>query len=250
MGGKVAMATALLHPSRVSALCVIDIAPVRYSVADGSDWRLADAMVRELAKLPLDELSSKRDADARLSRTIVDPAMRAFALTNLLEEPCVVNLGQKTLTWKINLAVIEKQLRVVAGADLPGAVRPFKGPTLFVKGGASRCVEMEVSTTIAVLCFHSIAHASRFVCILGLRRLQSLAYLEPIDSLLVFISPCVAFARYVDEVLHLGPGIKAGLFPDLSVETIPGAGHWVHVTNPNELHAAVAALIRRKPRLI
>ena len=61
--------------------------------------------------------------------------------------------------------------------------------------------------------------------------------------------PRVACARYVDEVLHLGPGIKAGLFPDLSVETIPGAGHWVHVTNPKELHAAVAALVRRKPRL-
>lgn len=139
MGGKVAMATALLHPGRVSALCVIDIAPVRYSVADGSDWRLADAMVRELAKLPLHELSSKRDADARLSGAIVDPAMRAFALTNLLEDLCATS-GQKTLAWKINLVAIEQQLRVVAGADLPAGVRPFKGPTLFVKGGASRCV--------------------------------------------------------------------------------------------------------------
>jgi len=137
MGGKVAMATALLHPGRVSALCVIDIAPVRYTVADGTDWRLAESMVRELAKLPLDQLSTKREADNKLSSSIVDPAMRAFALMNLAEDTDSIS-GQKTLSWKINMAAIEQQLHVMAGADIEGEVQPFEGPVLFVKGGASR----------------------------------------------------------------------------------------------------------------
>lgn len=137
MGGKVAMATALLHPSRVSALCVIDIAPVRYTVADGTDWRLAESMVRELAKLPLDHLTSKREADNKLSSSIVDPAMRAFALTNLAEDSDPTS-GQKVLSWKVNMKALEQQLHVLAGADLEGEVQPFEGPVLFVKGGASR----------------------------------------------------------------------------------------------------------------
>lgn len=131
------MATALLHPSRVSALCVIDIAPVRYTVADGTDWRLAESMVRELAKLPLDQLTTKREADNKLSSSIVDPAMRAFALTNLAEDTDSTS-GQKTLSWKINMAAIEQQLHVMAGTDIEGEVQPFVGPVLFIKGGASR----------------------------------------------------------------------------------------------------------------
>lgn len=38
------MAIAMLAPQRVAGLCVIDIAPVRYTAVDGSDWRLVSAM--------------------------------------------------------------------------------------------------------------------------------------------------------------------------------------------------------------
>jgi len=60
---------------------------------------------------------------------------------------------------------------------------------------------------------------------------------------------CMA-CRFIDEGRHLGPNVKSGFFPDLSVVTIAGAGHWVHVTNPTELHTTVASLLRRNARML
>lgn len=144
MGGKVAMATAMLAPGRVEGVCVIDIAPVRYTTVDGSDWRLADALIRELIDLPLSKWTNKRDVDTHLSRSILDPSMRQFALTN-------VDQIKGELQWKINLEAISKQLDVIAGAEIGGitGIEPFRGQTLFVKGGASRYIveELHLSRT-------------------------------------------------------------------------------------------------------
>ena len=35
----------------------------------------------------------------------------------------------------------------------------------------------------------------------------------------------------------------AALFPRAVVRTVPGAGHWVHVAKPRELHQEVAAFL-------
>jgi pimeloyl-ACP methyl ester carboxylesterase len=173
---------------------------VRYSSADGSDWRLADSLVKELVKLPLDSFSTRREADTYLSRAIVDPAIRAFALQNVAEVAEDKNAedtaaaktsttgGRGKLVWKINLAIIAAELPVIAGVDIGvhgGTVEPFRGPTLFVKGGASRFI--------------------------------------------------------VDDV-HW-PRVN-GLFPHATLRTIPGAGHWIHATNPAQLHLEIADFVR------
>jgi pimeloyl-ACP methyl ester carboxylesterase len=214
MGGKVAMATSLLAPDRVAALCVIDIAPVEYSIVDGTDWHLAHSMVRALAELPMESLTSRRDADATLSRVVVDPMLRAFALMNLdvddrglprqqpepsLPSSCSEAAATTTmspeandattltgLAWRINIGALADQLDVIAGVDIgSAAVAPFTRPTLFVKGTAS---------------------------------------------------------RYFQEDAHL---LRArGFFPRAALSVIDGAGHWVHVSKPKELQAEVAALVR------
>ena len=187
MGGKVAMATAMLAPARVSAVCVIDIAPVRYTKEDGTDWRQAEQMVRQLASLRLESFSSKREADSALARGVLDPQLRQFALMNLDVERGAAAGGGDRLSWRIGLDAIVQELEKIAGADVGGieGVQPFSGPVVFLKGGASRYIREE-------------AH---------LRRLS-------------------------------------GFFPGAKIETIDGAGHWVHVSKPTELHHAVADFVR------
>jgi len=136
MGGKVAMATSLLAPSKVHALCVIDIAPVRYTDAD-EDWRLTEEIVKQLANLPLSSLKTKRDADRHLSTEMKDPMMRGFALMNVDE---VRDSEAGGMSWRINLDAIVNELSTLAGADVGGIsnVRPFSRPTLFIKGSSSQ----------------------------------------------------------------------------------------------------------------
>ncbi len=76
MGGKAAMALALLHPVRVSRLMVSDIAPVTYQ---HGNTRLAQAM----QAIELTPALTRREADAALAAVEKRPDVRAFLLQNL-----------------------------------------------------------------------------------------------------------------------------------------------------------------------
>src|SRR6476659_4521304 len=76
LGGKVAMFVALLHPELVDRLVVVDIAPKGY----GSLERF-EGYIREMQRLPLGELASRGDAEARFEEP--DPGVQAFLLQNL-----------------------------------------------------------------------------------------------------------------------------------------------------------------------
>ena len=64
------------------------------------------SQVRSLTKLGLKDVATRRDADTRLARYVTDPAMRAFALMNLMEH-------ESGVAWRINLLAIEEQLGVL-----------------------------------------------------------------------------------------------------------------------------------------
>lgn len=134
LGGKVAMATALLHSPRVERLLVLDMAPVTYGADDGSGWGEINEVVAALNGLDLSQVSSKREADRLLSKSIPNADIRAFALTNLVKG------SSGTFRWRINLPAIEASLPELAtwGDGLDG--RTFGGNTLFVGGGKSRYV--------------------------------------------------------------------------------------------------------------
>ena len=194
-----------LAPSLVAGLAVIDIAPVRYTLADGTDWRLTEAMVRNLAQLRIDSIHSKREADSLLARHVLDPQLRAFALLNLSEEQIAANdvRGAKRLRWRIGLHEIEDQLDTIAGAEVgavpsPGRdsvrVSPYRGPTKFVKASMSE------------------------------------------------------YIKYTEEIKEVVGNTHwqrmRSYFPQASIETIDGAGHWVHVTRPEALHASIGEFTR------
>jgi len=121
MGGKAAMVLALTRPDLISRLIVADIAPVAYA-------HTQMPMITAMQGLDLKGLTSRSDADNRLSAAIDDPAIRAFLLQSL-------ELRADPPRWKLNLDVLAAFMPDIIGFPrLDGA---FEKPTLFLTGLAS-----------------------------------------------------------------------------------------------------------------
>jgi pimeloyl-ACP methyl ester carboxylesterase len=125
MGGKAAMALALLHPAAVRHLIVADIAPVAYG---HTQQHLIDAM----RALDLSTGNTRRDADAQLVTHVPEDGVRAFLLQSL---------DVKGRRWRLNLDTLERCMPQILGwPDLPGV---FDGPALFLSGALSDYVKPE-----------------------------------------------------------------------------------------------------------
>ncbi|GAB5033712.1 alpha beta hydrolase [Nannochloropsis oceanica] len=150
MGGKVAAAAGLSHPDRIAGLVVMDIAPVTYSVTDGTNWQDTHEVITLLSSLPLSTLTDKGQVDVLLQeKGLTDAGMRAFAMTNLLQ-------GDAGVQWQINLEGIKSALPEIAAFDVGGvdssscsAAYPHK--TLFLNGGKSKYLRTAHLSTIAQL---------------------------------------------------------------------------------------------------
>jgi len=119
MGGKAAMALALLHPQAVRRLIVADIAPVAYG---HTQQPLIDAM----RAVDLSRVETRRDADAQLAERVAEDGVRAFLLQSL---------DVKGRRWRLNLDALERDMPKILGwPDLPGT---FDGPVLVLSGALS-----------------------------------------------------------------------------------------------------------------
>lgn len=135
MGGKASMVLALTRPELVRKLVVADIAPVAYD-HDQSHH------IRAMRALDLTDLTSRGEADRRLSALIDDPALRAFFLQSL-------DLKAQPPHWRLNLDVLEAEMaKIVGWPDMPGQ---FDGPTLFLTGALSHYVKPEYRPTILAM---------------------------------------------------------------------------------------------------
>ena len=135
LGGKVAMFVALLHPELVGRRVVVDIAPKDYV------WlERFEGYIGEMQRLPLDELTSRGDAEARFEES--DPGVKSFLLQNLRREG-------HTWRWQVNLDLIAADAargaasRIAAWPEEADALPPYEGPVLWVAGGDSRYVKRE-----------------------------------------------------------------------------------------------------------
>jgi pimeloyl-ACP methyl ester carboxylesterase len=132
LGGKTAMVAALERPDLVERLCVVDVAPRDY----GGMARFS-RYVEEMQRLPLDELTSRTDAESRFQES--NPGVKAFLLQNLRRH------GDRW-QWQHNLDLVARD--IAAGADgrmggwpvTAGDYEPYPSPVLWVVGGDSEYV--------------------------------------------------------------------------------------------------------------
>ncbi len=137
MGGKVAMALALLRPALVERLCVVDVSPVRYSTQSS----FAD-FLRGMRQLDLDRLPDRAAADQALTPYVPDVTVRSFLLQNLRRQPispAEPGSSGAAWRWQLNIELLDDQLGELGDWPIE-LVGPYLGPTLWLAGANSRYV--------------------------------------------------------------------------------------------------------------
>lgn len=125
MGGKVAMNLAVAHPDKVEKLIVVDIAPRSYNMQNY-------VVLQGLTAIPIDEVTSRQQADEMLARHVDEPDVRQFLLKNLQRKP------EGGFKWKLNLpSIADNILKIGLPLHFEGT---FNKPTLFVRGSRSNYV--------------------------------------------------------------------------------------------------------------
>lgn len=131
MGGKVAMALALLQPHSIDRLIVVDIAPVQY--ADRLSV-FAEAMrtVDTLHAASREEVRQRLTAS--LHEALADAGVVPFLMQNLVAR-------NAHFDWRINLAAISAALPALSGFPPALRQRRFEGALHAIAGGRSDYVK-------------------------------------------------------------------------------------------------------------
>lgn len=136
MGGKTAMQVALAEPGKILGVVVLDIAPVTYPPGHVN-------ILEGLRTLPLNEISSRQEADLHLKPFVPELPVRSFLLKNLIK------VGEQGFAWRMNLRAIDQhynEIRVGVTSETP-----YEGAVLFIKGGQSDYIERLHQTQITRL---------------------------------------------------------------------------------------------------
>jgi esterase len=123
MGGKTAMALALMHPQQVDRLIVVDIAPVPYA---DTLTPFVDAM----RSIDLAAAASRADVQQRLRQRVPDPGVASFLAHNLVAH------GDR-LEWRLNLAGIGAAIPRLCAFPSGLMDRCFRRQTTVIAGGRS-----------------------------------------------------------------------------------------------------------------
>jgi esterase len=135
MGGKTAMALALLYPDLVDQLIVVDIAPVSY----------ADALTPFAQAMRAPEVlaaASRAEMQRRLAALLPDASVAPFLMQNAVTR-------NEHFDWRINLPVIAASLGALS--DFPRALRGqrFHRPLTVIAGEQSQYVPLRDASSYA-----------------------------------------------------------------------------------------------------
>ena len=128
LGGKIAMRFACEFPEAVQQLVIVDIAAKPYPPYH-------DAEFRAMKRIPVGELSNRKEAEELLEPLVPNWAMRQFLLTNLVRDDTT-----GIFRWQINLETLHASLPHIRQNSLLVTDR-YNGPTLLIAGGKSDFVE-------------------------------------------------------------------------------------------------------------
>jgi esterase len=119
MGGKAAMALALMRADLVAKLIVGDIAPVAYT-------HTQLPYIHAMRQVDFTQVTRRSDAQAQLEALGIEPPLQAFFTQSL---------DLKNKRWLYNLDTLEANMPDIMGFPEVGGV--FSGQTLFLSGGES-----------------------------------------------------------------------------------------------------------------
>lgn len=122
MGGKTTMTFAVEFPQFVEKLVIVDIAPKKYAPHH-------DEIIKALYSLDLSAISSRREADEEMKKSIENDGTRLFLLKNLNREK------EGGYSWKMNLDMLSENIeKVIDVTEIPF---PIPLETIFIRGGSS-----------------------------------------------------------------------------------------------------------------
>jgi esterase len=133
MGGKVAMEFAFAFPERLKSLILVDIGPGYYPPHH-------QQIIKGLQAVKPEEISSRPEAEERLSAYIQDQATRQFLLKNLYRTD-----SNEGFAWRFNLDAIAAKIKEV-GKAVPD--RSLSVPSLFYHGERSNYVSPDAYINI------------------------------------------------------------------------------------------------------
>ena len=126
MGGKVAMTLALNYPDYISALIIVDIAPVHYN-------HNFKHLIEAMTSLDLSSLKNRNDAEAELNKVTKEKGVVQFVLQNLIRE-------DNKYCWRINLQQIAFSLTSISQFPEKFETVESRLPTLFLGGSESNYI--------------------------------------------------------------------------------------------------------------
>lgn len=126
MGGKAVIQLAHDYPDLVDKLIVVDIVPKQYQGGH-------EKIIKALSSVPIDTITSRKEAEALLALTIEDPGVILFLMKNLSRNK------EGGFQWKMNLPVIADNYEdnIMGGSNLSESVEV---PTCFIKGERSNYI--------------------------------------------------------------------------------------------------------------
>jgi len=141
MGGKTAMALALLHPAAVGRLVVVDIAPVTYHDR-------FSPYVHAMAGIDTLAAGSRAEVQRRLAERIPEQGIVGFLMQNLVSR-------NDHFDWRLNLAALGASLPALG--DFPPSLLALRydGPVRVITGALSDYVKPDDAARFAALFPHA-----------------------------------------------------------------------------------------------
>lgn len=153
MGGKTAMALALLAPEAISHLVVVDIAPVSYQDR-------MSTYVNAMLGIDVVHAATRNEIRRALSAQVPETGIVGFLMQNLVER-------NAHFDWRVNLPAISAAMQTLCSFPAELAQRRYEGPATAIAGQHSNYIApadaaafQPMFPTIAV---ESIADAGHWV---------------------------------------------------------------------------------------
>lgn len=128
LGGKIAMRYACQNREVVKKLIIVDIAAKAYPPYHDNEFRA-------MKRIPVEDLTSRREAEELLEPMVPNWAMRQFLLTNLVRDEAA-----GAFKWQANIEALHASLPHIRQNSLLETDR-YDGPCLLIRGANSDFVD-------------------------------------------------------------------------------------------------------------